>query len=109
MSRRAEDEGMLVNMHLIQINPVGSCHPGRAPVGDQMEIAHARLSSLIRNFLVKYADDITFDYVQYAPVEHNRNKHPFFRIISRDNEHMEHLSLLARMLLVEKHAGPKQQ
>ena len=34
-----------------------------------MEIAHARLSSLPRNFVVKYADDISFDYDKYAPIE----------------------------------------
>ena len=73
---------------------------------NQMEIAHARLSSLVRNFLVKYADDITFDYDKYVPVDRNPHKHPFFRIIARDNGHMEHLSLLARMLLVEKADGP---
>src|SRR5699024_7931899 len=27
-----------------------------------MEVAHAQLSSLTRNFIVKYADDQTFDY-----------------------------------------------
>ena len=73
---------------------------------NQMEIAHARLSSLVRNFLVKYADDITFDYEKYVPIDRNPDKHPFFQIVARDNDHMEHLSLLARMLLVEMHDGP---
>jgi len=73
---------------------------------NQMEIAHARLASRVRNFLVQYADDITFDYVKYVPVDRNPDKHPFFRIIARDNDRMEHLSLLARMLLVEINDGP---
>ena len=73
---------------------------------NQMEIAHARLSSRVRNFLVKYADDITFDYERYIPIDHNSDKHPFFEIISQDNNRMQHLSLLARMLLIEIHDGP---
>jgi len=32
-----------------------------------MEVAHAQLSSLSRNFIVKYADDLTFDYDKYEP------------------------------------------
>ena len=42
-----------------------------------METAHARLSSLSRNFVVKYADDITFDYDQYKPIDRNKDKHKF--------------------------------
>jgi len=53
-----------------------------------MEIAHARLSSLTRNFVVKYADDITFDFVSYMPIEKNPNKHKFFSIINKDNNRM---------------------
>ena len=71
-----------------------------------MEIAHARLSSLVRNFLVKYADDITFDFARYKPVDVNKDKHPFFRIIERSNERMQHLSLLGRLLLIEREDGP---
>ncbi len=73
---------------------------------NQMEIAHARLSSKVRNFLVKYADDITFDYEKYIPIDDNPGKHPFFRIISQDNGRMQHLSMLARMLLIELQDGP---
>jgi len=51
-----------------------------------MEIAHARLSSLSRYFVVKYADDIQFNYDRYEPVDENPNKHPFFRIISHNND-----------------------
>jgi hypothetical protein len=71
-----------------------------------MEIAHARLSSLVRNFLVKYADDITFDFAKYRPVDENKDKHPFFRIIDRGNDRMQHLSLLGRLLIIERADGP---
>ncbi len=71
-----------------------------------MEIAHARLDSLVRNFLVKYADDITFDFARYQPIDENKDKHPFFRIIDRGNERMQHLSLLGRLLLIEQADGP---
>src|SRR6266508_2180368 len=71
-----------------------------------MEIAHAQLSSLLRNFLVKYADDITFDFAKYQPVDENKDKHPFFRIIDRSNDRMQHLSLLGRLLLIENADGP---
>jgi hypothetical protein len=53
-----------------------------------MEIAHSRLSSLARNFLVKYADDQTFDYDSYVPIDNNPNKHPFFTVITRNNDRM---------------------
>jgi hypothetical protein len=42
-----------------------------------MEIAHARLSSRVRNFLVKYGDDISFDFEKYQPVDENPKKHRF--------------------------------
>jgi hypothetical protein len=71
-----------------------------------MEIAHARLSSLVRNFVVKYGDDYGFDYLNYKPINKNPRKHPFFKIYDRDNNRMQHLSLLARLLLIEKEGGP---
>ena len=71
-----------------------------------MEIAHARLSSPVRNFLVKYADDITFDYVAYTPIDENPDKHPFFSLIERSNDRMQHLSLLGRLLVIERSDGP---
>lgn len=71
-----------------------------------MEIAHARLSSRVRNFLVKYADDITFDFEKYEPVDENPSKHPFFRFIERKNDRMQHLALLGRLLLVQLAGGP---
>ncbi len=71
-----------------------------------MEIAHSRLSSLSRNFIVKYSDDITFDYSSYHPVDNNRDKHPFFTLIQRNNDRMQDLGLMARFLLIELSDGP---
>jgi len=70
-----------------------------------MEVAHARLASRTRNFLVKYADDASFDYDRYRPVDSNPHKHPFFSLLNRGNDRMEHLALLARMLLIEREGG----
>ena len=71
-----------------------------------MEVAHSRLSSLARNFVVKYADDIRFDYEGYRPVDDNPDKHPFFRVIDRKNDRMQHLALLTRFLIFEENDGP---
>lgn len=71
-----------------------------------MEIAHARLNSLTRNFIVKYSDDISFDFKEYKPIDDNQYKHSFFKIIDRDNNRMQHLMLFARMILLEKANGP---
>jgi len=67
-----------------------------------MEIAHAKLDSLTRNFVVKYSDDITFDFEKYEPVDYNPNKHKFFTIIDRDNKRMQHLMLMARFGMIEE-------
>ncbi len=72
---------------------------------NSMEVAHARLSSRVRNFLVQYSDDIEFDFENYKPVESNPKKHRFFQIINRGNGRMEHLAMLARMLLIEVEEG----
>ncbi len=71
-----------------------------------MEKAHARLSSLSRNFVVKYADDITFDYNQYTPIDSNKDKHRFFRVIDRSNDRMQHLAVMTRFLILEEANGP---
>jgi hypothetical protein len=71
-----------------------------------MEVAHARLSSLSRNFVVKYADDIRFDYENYRPIDSNPDKHVFFRVIDRNNDRMQHLALLTRLLILEENNGP---
>jgi hypothetical protein len=70
-----------------------------------MEIAHAKLSSLSRNFIVKYSDDETFDYETYIPIDENPNKHKFFQIIERSNNRMEHLTLMTRFLIIEEANG----
>ena len=33
----------------------------------ELEVAHTQLSSLTRNFIVKYSDNQTFDYSKYEP------------------------------------------
>lgn len=71
-----------------------------------MEIAHAQLSSLSRNFVVKYGDDITFDYEKYTPVDSNKDKHKFFSVIDRGNDRMQHLAILTRFLILEEANGP---
>jgi uncharacterized protein DUF262/HNH endonuclease len=70
-----------------------------------MEVAHAKLSSLSRNFIVKYSDDETFDYENYLPVDDNPHKHKFFQIIERGNDRMQHLMTMTRMLLIEESGG----
>ncbi len=70
-----------------------------------MEVAHAKLSSLSRNFIVKYSDDETFDYENYLPVDENLNKHEFFKIIERGNTRMQHLMTMTRLLLIEEAGG----
>lgn len=70
-----------------------------------MEIAHAQLSSLSRNIIVKYSDDITFDFDEYEPVDHNPNKHNLFNILNVDNSRMKHLQYMARFLMIERSNG----
>lgn len=71
-----------------------------------MEKAHARLSSISRNFVVKYSDDITFDFNKYKPIDENPDKHPFFTIIKMRNNRMQHLALMTRLLMFEEDEGP---
>ena len=69
---------------------------------NKIEQAHARLSSTVRNFLVKYADDYDFDHEQYSAVDPNPHKHIFFdEIYTRTNNRMQHLGLLGNFLLLE--------
>jgi 5-methylcytosine-specific restriction endonuclease McrA len=70
-----------------------------------MEVAHAQLSSLTRNFIVKYADDQTFDYEKYEPVDDNSMKEPFFSLLSVDNIRMKHLQFMARFIMIERGSG----
>lgn len=70
-----------------------------------MEIAHAQLSSLSRNFIVKYSDDLTFDYKKYEPIDANPDKMPFFKLLNVENDRMKHLQFMARFLLIENANG----
>ena len=70
-----------------------------------MEVAHAQLSSLSRNFIVKHADDQSFDYENYEPIELNKSKHPFFKLLNVDNNRMKHLQFMARFLMIEEGGG----
>ena len=73
---------------------------------NNMETAHARLSSLVRNFLVKFADDYDFDFDAYVTIDHNPHKLPFFtETRARTNSRMQHLTLLGRFLLIEIENG----
>ncbi len=70
-----------------------------------MEVAHAQLSSLTRNFIVKYSDDQTFNYEDYKPIDNNPDKKPFFSLLNVDNVRMKHLQFMARFILIERGNG----
>ena len=70
-----------------------------------MEVANASITSRVRNFLVKYGDDGSFDYDAYESKDENPDKHKFFKIIRQKNDRMQHLSLLGRLLLIENAGG----
>ena len=70
------------------------------------EKMHARLTSRIRNFLVKYACNRDFNYETYTIIDPNPNKHNFWRLSPLWNGRFEHMATMARMLLLEIHDGP---
>jgi len=70
-----------------------------------MEVAHAQLSSLTRNFIVKYSDDQTFNYSEYEPVDSNPDKLKFFTLLNVDNNRMKHLQFMARFVMIELGGG----
>ncbi|MGR3303750.1 MAG: HNH endonuclease family protein [Candidatus Scalindua sp.] len=70
-----------------------------------MEKAHAKLASLSRNFVVKYSDDISFDFDEYIPIDSNKFKHKFFNIVDRDNNRMQNLMLMSRLAMIEEANG----
>ncbi len=73
----------------------------------KIEKAHARLTSLARNFLVRYANDYDFDFHTYRDINPNPNRHKFLKHSYRGaNDRMQHLELLARFLLLERAGGP---
>jgi len=73
----------------------------------KIESYHSKLGSNVRNFVSLYADDYSFDYDKYEPIEDNKHKHPFFKkILEMENDRMQHLLLLTRFLMVEFADGP---
>ncbi len=70
-----------------------------------MEVAHAQLSSLTRNFIVKYADNQTFDFENYKAVDSNPDLHDFFSLLNFNNTRMKHLQVMARFVLIERGDG----
>ncbi len=71
-----------------------------------MEVEHSKLYSASRNFITKYADNMSFDYDKYESLNSNSARLKFFDIINVDNERLDHLALLGRFLLLEKSEGP---
>jgi hypothetical protein len=67
-----------------------------------MEVAHSRVSSIARNVIVRYSDDIDFDYENYIPIEDNPHKHEFFKMINIKNDRMQHLALLTRYFILTR-------
>ena len=70
-----------------------------------IEVEHSKLYSATRNFITKYADDLSFDYDKYESRNYNPTQHRFFKIISMDNSRLQHLALLARFCMLESHQG----
>lgn len=70
-----------------------------------IEKNHSKIYSPVREFIVKYADDISFDKETYEPLDANPNRHKFFGILTRDNNRLQHLSLLAKFMLIEIDEG----
>jgi hypothetical protein len=112
--RRFVDKELTINIDIVKNieNPNNSAHQKvateifwRLQQGETltfMEIAHAKLTSLSRNFIVKYSDDEEFDYDKYLPIDKNPNKHSFFFFFYRNNDRMQHLALLTRFLIIEE-------
>ena len=73
-----------------------------------IEIEHSKLYSAPRNFIVKYADDISFDNEEYTSKEDNPNRHLFFKIIKQNNTRLQNLALLAKFLIIEFENGPSE-
>lgn len=71
-----------------------------------MEVEHSKLYSAARNFITKYADNLSFDHEKYLSKDTNPNRHDFFNIIDLDNSRLQHLALLGRFLLLEFDNGP---
>lgn len=72
-----------------------------------IEKEHSKLYSAVRNFMVKYADNISFDYANYKSNDSNPARHNFFELISQNNDRLQNLALLTRLLMIEFNDGPK--
>ncbi len=70
-----------------------------------IEVEHSKLYSATRNFITKYADDLSFDYDKYMSRDYNPARHGFFKIIGLDNLRLQHLALLARFSMLESNKG----
>ena len=72
-----------------------------------IETLHSRLYSGAGRFITKHADDASFDFQKYDFVAENKDRHPFFgKVLAMNNDHMQHLGLLGRLLLIEFEDGP---
>lgn len=71
-----------------------------------IEKNHSKTYSPVRNFVVTHADDISFDQENYVSLDTNPDRHEFFELLSRNNDRLQHLALLARFILVEIDEGP---
>ncbi|MFC7070622.1 HNH endonuclease family protein [Halobaculum lipolyticum] len=71
-----------------------------------IEKNHSKTYSPVRNFIVETADDISFDHESYQSRDENPNRHEFFTLVSRNNDRLQQLSLLARFILIEIEEGP---
>ena len=52
---------------------------------DPMEVEHSKLYSAARNFITRYADNMSFDYKIYESLDANPYRHKFFQIINKNN------------------------
>ena len=71
-----------------------------------IEEEHSKLYSASRNYITKYADDISFDFTNYKSIDSNPDRHPLFSILPVKNDRLQHLAFLARFLMLEKAGGP---
>lgn len=72
----------------------------------QIEENHSKIYSPARNVLVSVADNMSFDMEAYESRDENPSRHPFFGLLKRGNDRLQHLALAARFLLIEVAEGP---
>jgi hypothetical protein len=73
---------------------------------NMIEENHSKIYSPVRNYIVKRADDISFDMATYTSLDNNPDRHSFFSLLNYGNNRLKHLGLLARFLLIEIDEGP---